>query len=324
MVSAENLFQEPGLTQITVWARGVLENKEARDVVVALTEAAAKEKKYVQAWENYVDLPDRIYVPVRAYARISTEPIISKYIYENETPDIVVLTEETLVKGNPILAGLRPGGVLVVNTRRAPLEIAAYLDNLDNLKLIATVDASGMASNTITLSGAEGATDASGIGVGMGAALAAAVVKATGIVKYESIKEVVQNQEALQGGYEKVQIAAAADLAAQLNKTNECREAVATGKHYSASDLSFAGTVPSPQTENTGMITGHWRTRRPILDRDRCTECLQCWIFCPDSCITRTEDGLDYNLKYCKGCGICQAVCKAGAVSMAPELDFKE
>ena len=36
-MTSENLFAEPGLKQITVWARGVYENKEARDVVVALT-----------------------------------------------------------------------------------------------------------------------------------------------------------------------------------------------------------------------------------------------------------------------------------------------
>lgn len=324
MVLEENLFKEPGLTQITVWARGVLENKEARDVVVALTEAAVKENKYVQAWENYVDLPDRVNVPVRAYARISTEEIISKYVYENESPNIVVLTEETLVKGNPIFEGLPPGGVLVVNSKRTPLEIAAYLDNLDNLEFVATVDASGMAGTTITLSGAEGATDASGIGVGMGAALAAAVVRVTEIVKYENVKGIVQNQEALKGGYEKVQIAAAADLAAELKKTNESRGVDVAGKHYAVTDLPFAGTVPSPQKENTDMITGHWRTRRPILDKERCTECMQCWIFCPDSCVDRTEDGLEINLKYCKGCGICQAVCKFGAISMAPELDFKD
>lgn len=103
----ENLFAEPNLKQITVWARGVLQNKDARDVAVALTEAAAREGAHVQAWENYVDLPDRINVPVRAYAKISTDPIDSRYVFENDAPDIVVLVEETLVKGLKILKGLK-------------------------------------------------------------------------------------------------------------------------------------------------------------------------------------------------------------------------
>lgn len=207
MVSSNKLFEEPGLKQITVWARGVYENKEARDVVVALTEAAAKEGKYVQAWENYVDLPDRIYVPVRAYGKISDQPIESKYVYENETPDIVVLTEETLVKGIDILEGIRPGAVLVVNTKRPAEYLFKFITKgTENLKSIITVDASSLAKSIITLSGAEGATDASGIGKGLGAPLAAAVVKATGIVSFENLLSIIANKQAAKTAYDKAQV----------------------------------------------------------------------------------------------------------------------
>lgn len=204
---SKNLFEEPGLKQITVWARGVYENKEARDVVVALTEAAALEGKYVQAWENYVDLPDRIYVPVRAYGKISDQEIESKYVYENETPDIVALTEETLVKGINVLEGIRPGAVLIVNTRRPAEYIFKFIkQDAENLKSIVTVDANSLAKSIITLSGAEGATDASGIGKGMGAALAAAIVKATGIIEFESLLEVVANKNAAKKAFEKANV----------------------------------------------------------------------------------------------------------------------
>lgn len=204
---SKNLFEEPGLKQITVWARGVYENKEARDVVVALTEAAALEGKYVQAWENYVDLPDRIYVPVRAYGKISDQEIKSKYVYENETPDIVALTEETLVKGINVLEGIRPGAVLIVNTRRPAEYIFKFIkQDAENLKSIVTVDANSLAKSIITLSGAEGATDASGIGKGMGAALAAAIVKATGIIEFESLLEVVANKNAAKKAFEKANV----------------------------------------------------------------------------------------------------------------------
>ncbi|WP_459999605.1 oxalate oxidoreductase subunit delta [Paradesulfitobacterium aromaticivorans] len=206
-MSSNKLFEEPGLKQITVWARGVYENKEARDVVVALTEAAAKEGKYVQAWENYVDLPDRIYVPVRAYGKISDQPIESKYVYENETPDIVVLTEETLVKGVDILEGIRPGAVLVVNTKRPAEYLFKFITTgTENLKSIITVDASSLAKSIITLSGAEGATDASGIGKGLGAPLAAAVVKATGIVSFENLLSIIANKQAAKTAYDKAQV----------------------------------------------------------------------------------------------------------------------
>lgn len=206
-MTSEKLFEEPGLKQITVWARGVYENKEARDVVVAITEAAAKEGKYVQAWENYVDLPDRIYVPVRAYGKISDQPIESKYVYENETPDIVALTEETLVKGVDILEGVRPGAVLIINTKRSADYLIKFIKKgTENLKAIVTVDASSLAKSIITLSGAEGATDASGIGKGMGAAMAAAIVKVSGIVDFETLLSVVDNKNAAKSAFEKAQV----------------------------------------------------------------------------------------------------------------------
>ena len=206
-MTSANLFEEPGLKQITVWARGVYENKEARDVVVALTEAAALEGKNVQAWENYVDLPDRIYVPVRAYGKISDQPIESKYVYENETPDIVALTEETLVKGVDILAGIRPGAVLVVNTKRPAEYVFKFIKKgIENLDKIVTVDANSLAKSIITLSGAEGATDASGIGKGMGAALAAAIVKASGIVQFESLLKIVGNKNAAKKAFESAEV----------------------------------------------------------------------------------------------------------------------
>jgi oxalate oxidoreductase subunit delta len=210
----KELFTESSLVQVTVWCRGVLENKEARDTAYALASAAAKEGKYVQAWENYVDLPDRVNVPLRTYARISEAPIESKYIYENEAPEIVVLTDESLIKGagdprpnfpgnphNP-LEGLKEGGVLVVNTRRSPEYLLKLVGRNPNLRQLVCVDASGMGAAAATLSGQEGATDATGVGGGWAACLAGAVAKATGLVSPDSLKASVQNPGAAQRGYD--------------------------------------------------------------------------------------------------------------------------
>lgn len=68
--------------------------------------------------------------------------------------------------------------------------------------------------------------------------------------------------------------------------------------------------------------TGDWRTSRPVWHRERCIQCLLCWVYCPDGAI-RTEDGkvVGVDLRYCKGCGICAAECpdKARAIEMVPE-----
>ena len=65
--------------------------------------------------------------------------------------------------------------------------------------------------------------------------------------------------------------------------------------------------------------TGAWRTFKPVFDKEKCINCLNCWIHCPDSSIL-VEDGkvvgVDY--KHCKGCGICAEVCppRAAAITM--------
>jgi pyruvate ferredoxin oxidoreductase delta subunit len=66
--------------------------------------------------------------------------------------------------------------------------------------------------------------------------------------------------------------------------------------------------------------TGDWRSQRPIRDEKKCTDCLQCWIMCPDGAI-KVKDGkvvgIDYD--YCKGCGICCKVCPFDAIEMEQE-----
>lgn len=66
--------------------------------------------------------------------------------------------------------------------------------------------------------------------------------------------------------------------------------------------------------------TGTWRSLRPIIDFDKCTHCMLCWVFCPDSSIRVTNSqvvGID--LRYCKGCGICAIECPRHAIVIVEE-----
>jgi len=66
--------------------------------------------------------------------------------------------------------------------------------------------------------------------------------------------------------------------------------------------------------------TGSWRSQRPIRDEEKCTNCLICWIYCPDSAIL-IENGKikGIDLEHCKGCGICAKECPVGAIEMMKE-----
>ena len=58
--------------------------------------------------------------------------------------------------------------------------------------------------------------------------------------------------------------------------------------------------------------TGDWRAFRPVFGEADCIDCMQCWLFCPDSSIlvdAENEEMIGFDLEHCKGCGICAAVC---------------
>lgn len=63
--------------------------------------------------------------------------------------------------------------------------------------------------------------------------------------------------------------------------------------------------------------TGEWRTSTPVLDSEKCTQCLLCTPVCPDSSIPVTDGKRgDFDLDHCKGCGICAKVCPFDAITM--------
>ena len=57
--------------------------------------------------------------------------------------------------------------------------------------------------------------------------------------------------------------------------------------------------------------TGSWRTFK-----EKCIDCDNCIIFCPDSSVNKQHD---INYDYCKGCGICAHECPSDAIEMIKE-----
>lgn len=89
-------------------------------------------------------------------------------------------------------------------------------------------------------------------------------------------------------------------------------------------EIPIGGLIINPP--NTGDYdTGSWRTIRPILDKEKCINCMQCWLYCPDDAIiVEDEEMTGHNLVHCKGCGLCAEVCPVDAIEMALESKFSE
>jgi len=74
-------------------------------------------------------------------------------------------------------------------------------------------------------------------------------------------------------------------------------------------EANIGGVVLEPGC-SAEYKTGTWRVERPVHDSAKCTNCLICWVYCPDSAIIVKDGkwaGIDYD--HCKGCGICSNVC---------------
>ena len=81
------------------------------------------------------------------------------------------------------------------------------------------------------------------------------------------------------------------------------------------------GSVQKPVIGEAGN-TGTWSKIKPTINLEKCIpcksgkpSCFNCWLYCPEAVVTRTIPP-KIDLKYCKGCGICEVECPVGAISM--------
>lgn len=128
------------MTEVRWHGRG---GQGAKTAALLLAEAAIDVGKYAQAFPEYG--PERTGAPMRAYTRISDTPI--RLHSPVESPDIVLVFDETLIEAVDVTEGLKQGGTILVNTSMSKEEVQSRLGK-DGFDLY-VIDAVKVALETI-------------------------------------------------------------------------------------------------------------------------------------------------------------------------------
>ena len=108
-----------------------------------LAVSAIEEGKYAQAFPSFG--PERRGAPVVAYCRVDDKPILVREPVTH--PDVVVVLDPTVLRVADVASGLKPGGLIAVNTCTPPKELAKTY-GFEDCRL-ATVDANEIALSII-------------------------------------------------------------------------------------------------------------------------------------------------------------------------------
>lgn len=107
--------------------------------------AAILQGNYAQAFPSFG--PERRGAPVQAFARIDDKPIRTREkIYE---PDVVLVLDPTLPKLVKVTQGLKPSGIVILNSTLSEQEVRKILDNYQGK--VALVDATRIAIEELGL-----------------------------------------------------------------------------------------------------------------------------------------------------------------------------
>ncbi len=115
------VVMKPGnMIEIRWHGRGGQGAKTAAEFIASCT---LKEGKYSQGFPDYG--PERMGAPIRGFTRIADEPI--RLHCPIDSPDIVIVLDDTLLESVDVAEGLTEEGVIIVNTLESPKELRAKL-----------------------------------------------------------------------------------------------------------------------------------------------------------------------------------------------------
>jgi pyruvate ferredoxin oxidoreductase gamma subunit len=260
--------------------------------------------------------------PVKAYVRFCSAEQEVRTSSPVDRPHVVAVFHEALLKTEPVISGLLPGGKAIVNTARSPEEVWERL---------------GRPAATV------GAVDAMTIAVEEGSrvntAMLGAVVKAAGFITPEAVKAGIEatlgqrypqllasNLRTFDRGFEELVLEEFTN-----SEGASPQDYVRPAPPFGYLDAPTGGMVLNPGNTVLKDLTVSRNGFIPAFDIEKCVDCALCDLVCPDFCFVWDVEqrldgseairlrGIDYN--FCKGCMKCIDACPTYALTNEREVE---
>jgi pyruvate ferredoxin oxidoreductase gamma subunit len=266
--------------------------------------------------------------PIRSFLRVAEADQEIRSCAPVERPHLIAVFHDALLRTPGGLAGLRPGGALIINTRKS----------LDDLRLVTDLpkDCNIYLIDALTIAIEEKSR--------VNTAMMGAVTSTSGFLDREAVlsalsdvflkrhpSAVKPNERTFERGCEELTLVQEPSPGARRK-----REASIAAIRPPPEFGYLTGPMGGCITQVGNTVFKDASTSRegfvPVFDPDECVHCGMCDFVCPDHCFVWkvekadggegyeekvTLEGIDY--RYCKGCMRCVDSCPSGALSKIPE-----
>jgi pyruvate ferredoxin oxidoreductase gamma subunit len=269
--------------------------------------AAFEDGKFGQAFPAFGG--ERRGAPVQAFVRLDMHPV--RVRYRVNQPDHVIIMDHTLPNMVDVLDGLKPGGLVLMDSEKSP---AALLWSADAsvYAIPATRIALEVFDQPFVNPAMLGAWAAATSEVSLDAIRHAFQHHFPGSLGEKNCLAAQMGYDFVRGGATPVQVKKSAQVVGRPAKWEREEVAGAPGQ-----PLHFASVVAA--RTSLAYPTGGWRYSKPVIDLPACNGCGVCEMFCPDSCLSIVDKLAIVDFEFCKGCGICAETCARKAIQMVIE-----
>ena len=267
--------------------------------------------------------------PVKSFVRLADPDREVRSASPVLRPHVVAVFHAALIRTEDVARGLREGGTILVNTALSPAEMRERL-GVEGVT-VGVVDALGIAVEEKTR---------------VNTAMLGAIARVCGFLSTEILRDSIRktfehkypqlvqaNLRTFDRGYQEVRLETFPDRQGAAGGPAGAGGDARTGGGplYGYATQASGGALSDLGSTARKDLSASRQGFLPEFIREKCIDCGQCDLVCPDFCFVWTEgrdkkgrpamvlEGIDY--QYCKGCLKCVEACPTDALADLREAE---